>query len=309
MTLKSNENVLLIGGYGFIGTALTGHLIEKGFNVHVADQSASHPDPIPRATYFSGNLADEAFMRPLLDQCGTIVHLATTTTPGLSADQAAIEAETNILPTLRLIDILRDVAPRHLLFVSSGGTLYGNPASRKVSETAAIQPLSFHGAGKAALEYFFKVCAHTTRHTVTILRPSNIYGPGQPLKEGFGVIRTMLEHLLHGTAMDIWGDGSIIRDYLFITDMLTAVSGIIDGKSHPGGTYNVGVGVGHRIDEVIAAVQHVTGERLSVRYHSQRIIDVQNIVLNHSKLAARTGWQPQVPLDEGIRQTWAWLTK
>jgi UDP-glucose 4-epimerase len=308
MASKITRDILLIGGSGFIGTALTRHLVAQGFNVSVVDRTGPHPEPVRRAAYYTGDLSDAPFIRPLLDRCQTIVHLASATTPTASADQATLEAETNILPTLRLIDYLRECSPRHLLFVSSGGTLYGDPESLPVPETAGIQPLSFHGAGKAALEHFFKVCARTSRHDVTILRPSNIYGPGQPLKAGFGVIRTMLEHLRRGTTMDIWGDGNVVRDYLFIDDMLDAVSKLVD-LDDGSGTYNVGTGTGHSLNDVIAIAQRIANRNLSVRYHPQRIIDVQHIVLDCAELAARTQWRPRVTLDAGIRKAWTWLTR
>jgi UDP-glucose 4-epimerase len=308
MASKVARDILLIGGTGFIGTALSRHLAQRGFNICVVDQSDFHPEPVRRTTYFTGDLSDGPFIRPLLDRCQTIIHLASSTTPTASADSAAMEAETNILPTLRLIDHLRECEPKHLLFVSSGGTLYGNPLTLPVPEAASIQPLSFHGAGKAALELFFRVSAHTTHHVVTVLRPSNIYGPGQPLKKGFGVIRTMLEHLSSGTTMEIWGDGKAVRDYLFIDDMLEAVSQFIDTEDHIGGTFNVGAGIGHHLNEVITIAEYVTGKKLSIRHHPQRIIDVQHIVLDCAELKARTRWQPKVTLDTGIRKTWAWLT-
>ena len=138
----------------------------------------------------------------------------------------------------------------HLIFFSSGGTVYGNPQQLPVSEDSPIAPLSNHGAGKAAQESFCQAL-RAQGHAVTILRPSNAYGPGQTMKRGFGLVRTLLEHARLGTAMEIWGDGENVRDYIYIDDIVEATLRLID-QPQDCGTYNLGSGMGYSINQVKA---------------------------------------------------------
>jgi len=136
--------------------------------------------------------------------------------------------EKNIGPTIRFLEFLQGYDDIHMIFLSSGGTLYGNPEFIPVNESYPLNPLSFHGAGKVSIEFFLKTFSSFPGKYTTILRPSNIYGPGQRLRSGFGVVPTMLGHILNGTIMEIWGDGTSIRDYLYIEDMITAIICLID---------------------------------------------------------------------------------
>lgn len=282
----SRDGILLLGGGGFIGCALARRLTEDRREVHILGRRDA--DLIPR----------------LLPRCGTVVHLASTSTPGSSARRPTLELD-NLAPALHLLETLQAHPETHLIFFSSGGTIYGNPAGLPVGEDAQLAPLSCHGAGKAALEAFL----HAFRaqgHAVTILRPSNAYGPGQPLRGGFGLIRTLLEHARAGTAMEIWGDGENVRDFIYIDDVAEACARFVD-LPQDSGTYNLGSGTGHSVNEVRHLVEKVCGTRLEAIFRPARGIDVRGVVLDVSRIEARLSWRPIVGLEEGIRRTWAWL--
>jgi UDP-glucose 4-epimerase len=234
-----------------------------------------------------------------------VVHLAAETTPGSSARHPSLEAG-NLLPTLTLLEVLQDFPDIHLIYFSSGGTLYGNPAALPVAEDAPFAPLSFHGAGKAAQEMYLQAF-RAQGQAVTILRPANAYGPGQPLKPGFGLVRTVLEHIRRNTVLEVWGDGTAVRDYVFVDDVAAACVRLI---AQPGdnGSYNVGSGMGHSINELILCAGEVCGRELQVVYRPARRSDVAKVVLDISRLRA-AGWQPQVDLTEGFRRTWEWLRR
>ena len=198
----SQDAVLLLGGAGFIGSALAARLLRDGMAVQVLGR------------HTAGQLEQ------LLPHCGTVVHLASSTTPGSSAADPGLDLAKLEL-TQRLLALLRTQPQTHLIFFSSGGTVYGNPQHLPVSEDAALAPLSPYGAGKVAQEAF--CVAHRAQgHAVTILRPSNAYGPGQTMKNGFGLVRTMLEHARAGTPAQIWGDGENLRDFIYIDDVVEA---------------------------------------------------------------------------------------
>jgi UDP-glucose 4-epimerase len=297
------DGVLLLGGNGFIGQALASRFIQKGRCVHIV--SRSKPTfAFCGAHHHTGSLDDAVLLDHLLPKCSTIIHLAATCTPGASANNPSREGEENLLPLLRLLEILSAYTPRPFIFISSGGTVYGDPASLPVTEEAPFAPLSYHGANKVAAELFLSVFARQG-WPVMFLRPSNIYGPGQPLRASFGVIRTMLEHMRHGTEMEVWGDGETIRDYLYIDDFTEAVSIALEQKI--AGTFNVGGGVGHSLNQLIALAETVTGRKLDVSRKPLRSGDVRSIVLDCQHLRETTGWTPAVALEEGLARTWQWV--
>lgn len=282
----SREDVLLLGGTGFIGGALAARLAREGIAVHILGRH------------------NVAKLENVLPQCGTVIHLASATTPGSSARHPNLELD-NLALTLRLLEAMQGQPETHLIFFSSGGTVYGNPDRLPVAENAPIAPLSNHGAGKAAQEVFCQALrAHG--HAVTILRPSNAYGPGQTLRGGFGLIRTLLEHARAGTAMEIWGDGENVRDFIYIDDVVEACMRFI-ALPQDSDTYNLGSGRGYSVTQARHMVEKVTGIELKVFQHPAREIDVRAVVLDISRIEARLSWKPQIGLEQGVGRTWSWL--
>jgi len=282
----SREGVLLLGGTGFIGSALAARLEREGITAHI----------------FGRHNAEQ--LEKILPQCGTVIHLASATIPGSSATNPSLELD-NLALTLRLLELMQSQPEAHLIFFSSGGTVYGNPERLPVTEDAPIAPLSNHGAGKASQEAFcqaFRACGHA----VTILRPSNAYGPGQIPKGGFGLIRTMLECIRVDTPLEIWGDGENIRDFIYIDDIVEACTRLIN-LPQDSGTYNLGSGIGYSINQVRRIVEQVTGIDLKTSHHLARGIDVRAVVLDISRIDARLSWKPQTGLEQGVLHTWNWL--
>jgi UDP-glucose 4-epimerase len=211
----------------------------------------------------------------------------------------------NLALTLRLLEMLQGQPQIHLIFFSSGGTVYGNPDRLPVTEDAPIAPLSNHGAGKAAQEAFCQAFRAQGR-AVTILRPSNAYGPGQTIRRGFGLVRTMIEHARLGTSLEVWGDGENIRDYIYIDDIVEATMRLIR-LPQDSGAYNLGSCLGYSINEVRGIVEEVCGKEVRTIYRPARGIDVRSVVLDNSRLFSRLGWKPAVGLADGIARTWNWL--
>jgi UDP-glucose 4-epimerase len=280
------DDVLLLGGAGFIGSALTARLKQEKMNVYVLGRH------------------DVERLEQVLPQCGTVIHLASATTPGSSAMHPGLELA-NLALTLRLLEMLQGQPQIHLIFFSSGGTVYGNPDRLPVTEDAPIAPLSNHGAGKAAQEAFCQAFRAQGR-AVTILRPSNAYGPGQTIRRGFGLVRTMIEHARLGTSLEVWGDGENIRDYIYIDDIVEATMRLIR-LPQDSGAYNLGSCLGYSINEVRGIVEEVCGKEVRTIYRPARGIDVRSVVLDNSRLFSRLGWKPAVGLADGIARTWNWL--
>lgn len=282
----SRDGVLLLGGAGFIGSALARRLEQEKIATHILGRH------------------DAEQLENVLPQCGTVIHLASATTPGSSATHPSLELG-NLALTLRLLELMQSQPETHLIFFSSGGTVYGNPDRLPVTEDTPIAPLSNHGAGKASQEAFcqaFRACGHA----VTILRPSNAYGPGQTMRHGFGLVRTMLECIRAGTPLEIWGDGENIRDFIYIDDVIEAGMRLISLPQNSA-TYNLGSGIGYSINQVRRIVEEITGAELDVFCRPARGIDVRAVVLDIRRICQELHWTPKVDLDEGVRRTWECL--
>jgi UDP-glucose 4-epimerase len=301
------KGILLLGGSGFLGSALARQLISENKTVHIITPNRQ-PALASNAIIHQGSMEDEKILASVLPACATIIHLASSTNPGNSGRHPAFEAELNIAPTLNFMEILQNVKPFHLIYISSGGTIYGNPETIPVDETHRLAPLSYYGAGKIAIEAFFRVLATPPEQNVTLIRPPNFYGPGQSYQQGFGVIRTMLEHLHRGTTMEIWGDGETVRDFLYIDDMIRALALLID-MPFDNDTYNIATGTGLSLNEVIHTVEKVCKKKLKVRYRKKRRSDVKSIALDSSRFIEKTGWQPEITLEKGILLTWQWIQR
>lgn len=300
--MKMHE-VLIIGA-GFIGSAMAYRFVNANLGVHVLS-----PNPQGLAdgkiNVHRGTLEDESLLDVLLSRCNTVVHTASATTPGSSTHDPVIEGTRNILPTLKLLAMLQRHPNVHLVYLSSGGCVYGNPLTTPVTETHPLRPQSYHGAGKVAAEAFLHAFrAHSaTAQPVTVLRPSNLYGPGQPLRQGFGLVRALLENLRMDSVLEVWGDGETIRDFIYIDDFVDVCARFID-LPQDSDNYNVASGFSYSINQLIEIVQRVCGKQLQVRYRASRRTDVRTVVLDTSKLQQRLNWKPAVTLEEGIARLW-----
>lgn len=297
------RNLLLLGGNGFIGQALARKYAELGYIVHIVSRRKASLN-CSGIHLHAASLDDPEVLNELLPECDLVIHAASTCTPGSSAAHPSKEGEENLLPLLRLLEALSQHPPRQFIYISSGGTVYGNPTSVPVKENAPLLPISYHGAAKAAAEHFLQVYANTG-YPLTVLRPSNVYGPGQQGPAGFGIIKSVLQHLKSNTPMEIWGDGKALRDYIYIDDLVSAV--VQCRQQNSLGTFNVGTGIGHSVNEVVALAELVTGRKLQIAWKTARNMDIKSIVLDCDSLKKATDWEAQVDLVTGLRQTWAWL--
>ena len=302
-----NDAILVLGASGFIGRHLSETFAAAGNAVIAATRQASpfaHPGIVNVVAAFD---APEHFT-PLLRRCRWVIHSASTSTPGSSAADPLAELDT-LRPTLALLRALQDEATRRpLLYLSSGGTLYGDRAGTSAQELDALLPHSYHGAGKAAAEVFIRAWAEQYDGTAVVLRPSNVFGPGQSPRPGFGIIPTAFGRALDGEAITIWGDGGAVRDYLHVDDLCALCHAVVARQTGGLHTFNAARGAGIDVTGLLDLIDAVTGRPLQRVYATDRAMDIRHIVPDNAAARAAFDWQPRVTLHEGLQQTWRWFS-
>lgn len=296
------REVLVVGAAGFIGRHLVRALTLAGTRV-IAQVHQRHCDYGPNVRTVTSNIPAET----LLQDCDAVVWLASGTTPSCSAANPLLELTGNLDPLLKLLQALQSRSDRHLLYVSSGGTLYGD-VDHPASESLAAHPRSYYAAGKAAAEDFIAAYCQQYSGASTVLRPSNVYGPGQTLHGGFGVIPAAMSCLKRDAAMTIWGDGESLRDYLYIDDFISACMTTLQHPSPKGlQVFNVCRGQATSLNRLLAQIERIAGRPLRREIRPARAVDLNRVLLDGANIRRALGWAPHTDLQEGLLRTWQWL--
>lgn len=302
---------LVLGGGGFIGSHLVASLLERGTQVRVLERPyRQRMQTIPDHSgleWQEGDFGNIQDIRRALDGVDIVFHLVSTTQPQSSNDDPAFDVESNLVATLRLLEQLRD-KKISLVFVSSGGTVYGRPQHTPIPEAHPTEPTCSYGIVKLAIEKYLALHHLLYGLNYRVLRVANPYGPGQEANRAQGVVGTFLSRVLHDEPIVVWGDGSVVRDYLYIADTVTA---LLQAAEYHGTEriFNIGSGCGHSVREIVTAIEHETGKAARIQYTAARKFDVPVSVLDISRARNELGWQPQVSLAEGLHLTRVSLTR
>lgn len=300
----------LIGGTGFLGTELRRRLLSSGRSVVVVGRS--HPtDLLPGERFvasadlpvFAHNSGGQAF--------AAVVDLAYSTVPSTSVVDPIADITGNLRSVVAHMEAARALGTDRYVFISSGGTVYGDSSGGAIGETSPQRPISPYGISKLACEHYALMIHHRREVEALIVRPSNVYGPGQHPFRGQGLVATAFAAALKGIPLTIYGDGSQVRDFLHVDDFC---DGLLAALEHggPGEVYNLGSGEGLSIETVLDRIARIVGRdghRLVIDRQEGRPFDVHSNVLEIAKLSAASDWQPQVPFDDGLEQTWSWIKK
>jgi UDP-glucose 4-epimerase len=213
----------------------------------------------------------------------------------------AEDASVNIVGSLELFLAAARASVRKIVFASSGGTVYGNAEKLPIEEKLPPNPVSAYGVSKVAVERYLQLAAFHNGFTGISLRISNPYGPYQLAGVPIGVIANFIRQLRAGEPLRIYGDGSVVRDYIWIDDVAHAVVMAVQ-KDLASGEYNIGSEIGHSINEIASSVENAMGIRTSREYVSDRSFDARKVVLSTAKFRRITSWTPHVSLGEGIER-------
>jgi UDP-glucose 4-epimerase len=298
--------VLVIGGCGFIGSHIVDALLSQGYRVRVFDRLAERfRAPLDDVEYQFGNFGDRMALIEALSGVDAVMHLVSTTFPGTADLDPRTDVLDNLGGTLSLLDAMVGLGLSRIVFLSSGGTVYGPPDRVPIPEDHPLRPINSYGIVKCAIEHYLDMYRRTRGLSPVAIRASNPYGPRQGHAGVQGVISTFLNRTIAGEPIEIWGDGSVVRDYLHVSDLAKLC--VLALTSDRTGAYNAGSGVGTSLNTIINTIGAVIGQPLDPIYKPGRAIDVQRSVLDVSRAAADFGWACKVPLRDGIADTYAWM--
>ena len=301
---------LVLGGAGFIGSHLAEALAQQGHRVRVFDRP--HVDRLPLFPaaggfeVFTGDFLNPRALAPALEGAELVFHLVSTTLPKNSNDNPVYDIESNVLGSLRLLELCREHGVRKLVFVSSGGTVYGVPRTTPIAEDHPTDPISSYGIHKLMVEKYLALAHRLHGLDYRIVRPANLYGPRQRLDIAQGAVAVFLDRALRDQPIRIWGDGSVVRDYVYVAD---AVDAMLKAASFEGAQriFNVGSGNGASLNELVAEIEKLLGRRVKTEHGAPRALDVPVNVLDASLAERHLGWRASTPLAEGLRRTCEWL--
>lgn len=304
------RNILILGGCGFIGTNLILNLIAKDINIHVYDVNDSkiikQLKDEGKIKLIVGNFITEKRFDRLLRNIDCIIHLIHTTIPVTSNKNIIFDIESNLLPSIKLFEAAVRRGVKKIVFVSSGGTIYGNRENCiPIKEESETEPICSYGIVKLAIEKYLKLITDKSDTKFIVLRPSNPYGGVSfHSNELLGLINVALMKIKRGEILNIWGDGSNIRDYIHINDLVNAIIKSIFIKQYQNYIINIGTGIGRSILEVLDLIERITKKRLDVRFIDSRKVDINYNVLNIKKSFKLLRWKPLVKVEDGVRNTW-----
>ena len=309
--MNNLSRCLVLGGKGFLGSHLVDALLDRGQQVRVFDRpNVMFPSAAPisrsRLEVFEGDFASDADTAAAVVGCDICYHLVSTTLPKSSNADPLFDIETNLLGSVRLLNHAVRNGVKKIVFVSSGGTVYGKTLRLPVEEGHPTNPISSYGITKLAIEKYLGLFLELHGLEYSVVRLSNPYGERQRTHASQGVIAVFLGKVLRGEVLEIWGDGSVVRDYVYIADVIRALLAAADYQGDER-ILNIGSGEGKSLNEIMDVIGQVTGKDVMRTYVKARSFDVPASVLSISRASNALNWRPEVPLVEGVKRTATWI--
>ncbi|MCC6864998.1 MAG: NAD-dependent epimerase/dehydratase family protein [Ignavibacteria bacterium] len=304
------ESCIIFGGGGFIGSHIAEDLLKNGLRVNVFDkQNASKKNVahiLDKINFIEGDFNNEVDISKALKGNTYAVHLVSSTVPATSNLNTFYDVESNLVSSLRLFEKCIEYGIKRIIFISSGGTVYGNPIKLPINEKHPTEPISSYGIIKLSIEKYLYSYNVLKSLDYKILRFSNPFGERQNPFITQGLIAHLLYKIKHGNTIEIWGDGKVIRDYFYIKDGAQAIYKAIKDKS-PNRIYNISSAKGLSVNQILQRFRNVLKLNFNVKYLDGRKFDVKTNVLDNRLAAKYLKWKPEFTFNEGLINTWEYF--
>jgi UDP-glucose 4-epimerase len=300
--------ILVLGGSGFLGSHIVDKFLAERHDVVVYDL---YPERFRRSPagikFYTGDFGNVGALDELIATgFDAVIHCVSTTTPKSSNESPEFDIQSNVIGTLYLLDICVKRSVGKVVFLSSGGTVYGDIGNKDtVDETHAVRPMCSYGVSKLTIEHYLDVYRHLRGLNYVALRLANPYGERQSPLRALGALTVFLHKTLKRENVEVWGDGRVTRDFIYVCDVANAV--YLATVNPVSGIFNVGTGTGLSLRDILIEISNVLGREPCVTWLSSRSFDVPRIVLDATRLKKATNWNCHTGLQDGMAITAEWL--
>lgn len=300
-------NIIILGAAGFIGTNLAIKLASNRDDViTLVDKRREWFSNIDKFDFKNIEIREHSLDTDMdfsvLEGQDVVYHLVSTNVPTTSNQHISQDIQANVLFSSNLFDACVKFDVKKVVFISSGGTVYGKEASCPLPENTPTNPISSYGVQKITIEKLLYLYNYMYGLDYRIIRLANPYGPYQRPNGVLGAVTTFTYKALKGEELQVYGDGSVIRDFIYIDDAIKAILNIVDGKNKHH-TFNLGCGYGTSIKEVLNAIESVLGLKMNIVFKEGRAVDVPVNYLDISRYEKYYGKLNPISLEEGIKKT------
>jgi UDP-glucose 4-epimerase len=303
-----NNKIVVTGGAGFIGSNLVDRLVDMNFEVLVVDNllSGSEKNLNKKAEFLKKDICDEDIDSVIKKYSPSFIfHLAAQIDVRKSLADPLWDEGINIRGTLNLLNAAKSAQIRKIIFSSTGGAIYGEV--RNADEEVLPKPLSPYGVAKLTCEHYLRVYHEWKGLTFTSLRYGNVYGPRQDPFGEAGVVAIFCNQLISNEKSILFGQGTMVRDYIFVSDVIEANIKAMDGGD--GGIYNIGTGKPTTVLELFSSLKIISGRDSKPQLADAREGEITEVYLNCKKAKTDLKWESKVSLEKGLKSTYNWFVK
>lgn len=304
--------IIIFGGGGFIGSAIVDRLLLDGHDLRIFERPRVEPfrnfSDTEQVEWLTGDMQSIHDVKLALADRELVIHLVSTTLPKSSNEDPIYDVQSNLVATLQILNTMVEINIKKIIFISSGGTVYGTPKYLPLDEKHPCEPEVSYGITKLTIENYLLLYKKIYGIKPVILRVANPFGKRQRVETAQGAVSVFLNRAINHQPIEIWGDGMVTRDYIYIDDVAEAFSSAVNYNG-PSVIFNVSQGLGTNLNELILLIEEVLGYPIERRYLEARNCDVPISVLCNNRAQQEMGWSPKTSLQDGIKSTAEWMKK
>lgn len=302
---------LVLGANGFIGSHLVDSLISGGHSVRAFDRFGSNNLNFTQNSNIqivAGNFLNRNDLSEALKDIDYVFHLVSTTTPATAENDPLIDIDTNIRMSVELFEECVEHKVKKVIFASTGGAIYGDVnIEGPISESVNPKPISPYAIGKLTIEHYLRYFNKKFDLPTLVYRISNPYGERHSPTNRQGVIPIFLHHIANNEPITILGDGSMVRDYIYVRDVANLIAQSFETSKYE--LYNLGSGQGVSLNHLVEAIKTVTGRKIQAEQKPKPSTFVQKVVLDTSRFKNEFNIEPTTGLQDGVSKTWDYVLK